>query len=282
MVIVIDASGDIDPSDLQGIGDAEVLLLAPGNLGYAGGNNLGFLAALSNPHVGEVLVVNPDVEDLDGPGVDRLVAALGSQEGPAVAMPGLSSTLSPGAQWGRYIDARTGLSRPAEGPPGPHGLFHFHGAAVMFNREALERVGGFDSNLFLYYEEVDWCLRARPVGVAFVTVGTTVTHRESTATQKHRRAVALLRARNVIWVRRRHGLLAGRSILRELWWVVRRAVHYLRSGEALVALASLAGSAWGLSVRPPQTNCTPSPGLSPWQLACLRLRLPPKDDHHDE
>ncbi|HEX7292946.1 MAG TPA: glycosyltransferase family 2 protein [Solirubrobacterales bacterium] len=44
----------------------------------------------------------------------------------------------------------------AEGAPGPLGPT---GGAALYRREALERVGGFDERIFLYYEDLDLALR---------------------------------------------------------------------------------------------------------------------------
>lgn len=38
------------------------------------------------------------------------------------------------------------------------------GAAVLIRRQTLERVGGLDEDMFLYSEDVDWCLRCRLAG----------------------------------------------------------------------------------------------------------------------
>ena len=38
------------------------------------------------------------------------------------------------------------------------------GACLLLRRKALAEVGGLDERFFLYFEEVDWCLRARPAG----------------------------------------------------------------------------------------------------------------------
>ncbi|MDX6598093.1 MAG: hypothetical protein QOE87_1980, partial [Gaiellales bacterium] len=38
-------------------------------------------------------------------------------------------------------------------------------ACICFSRSAWETVGPFDEALFLYYEDVEWCLRARRLGV---------------------------------------------------------------------------------------------------------------------
>lgn len=38
------------------------------------------------------------------------------------------------------------------------------GSAVLVSRECFERVGAYDEGLLVYYEEVDFCLRARRLG----------------------------------------------------------------------------------------------------------------------
>ena len=48
----------------------------------------------------------------------------------------------------------------------PGALDFLTGAALCLPRAAWERVGPFDERLFLYYEDVEWCLRARAAGFA--------------------------------------------------------------------------------------------------------------------
>jgi GT2 family glycosyltransferase len=38
----------------------------------------------------------------------------------------------------------------------------------LVRREAFEKTGGYDPNFFLYYEEADWCVRARKAGYGLV------------------------------------------------------------------------------------------------------------------
>ncbi|WP_298424940.1 glycosyltransferase family 2 protein [uncultured Kordia sp.] len=45
-----------------------------------------------------------------------------------------------------------------------------NGAFMFFRREAFEKVGGFDTNIFLYFEEMDICFRMRQHGYASVLV----------------------------------------------------------------------------------------------------------------
>ena len=44
------------------------------------------------------------------------------------------------------------------------------GAAMLIRNEVLEQTGGFDDNFFIYYEEVDFCLKVRDLGFKLVFV----------------------------------------------------------------------------------------------------------------
>jgi GT2 family glycosyltransferase len=47
------------------------------------------------------------------------------------------------------------------------------GSCLMVRREAIDRVGGFDERLLLYFSDDDWCVRIAKAGyrVAYATVG---------------------------------------------------------------------------------------------------------------
>jgi N-acetylglucosaminyl-diphospho-decaprenol L-rhamnosyltransferase len=38
------------------------------------------------------------------------------------------------------------------------------GSAMCFDTESFDKIGGFDENIFLYFEETDYCMRARRMG----------------------------------------------------------------------------------------------------------------------
>ena len=61
---------------------------------------------------------------------------------------------------GGKLELKRGFGRHVEGA-----LDYLTGACICFSRSAWETVGPFDEDLFLYYEDVDWCLRARALGV---------------------------------------------------------------------------------------------------------------------
>jgi hypothetical protein len=57
------------------------------------------------------------------------------------------------------------------------------GAAMAVSREAIERVGLLDEDLFAYVEDVDWCLRIRAAGFGVVVVpAARLWHRVSAST----------------------------------------------------------------------------------------------------
>ncbi|MCG8585634.1 MAG: glycosyltransferase family 2 protein, partial [Pirellulales bacterium] len=63
------------------------------------------------------------------------------------------------------ISAMLGRWRVAHRPPYPTGRVDWvSGASFMIRREALEAIGLFDEKFFLYFEETDFCRRAKAAG----------------------------------------------------------------------------------------------------------------------
>lgn len=60
------------------------------------------------------------------------------------------------------------------------------GAALAIRRTLLEQIGEMDEGYFLYYEEADWCIRAKRAGYRVVVVPAShLTHIESATTPKN-------------------------------------------------------------------------------------------------
>jgi GT2 family glycosyltransferase len=57
-------------------------------------------------------------------------------------------------------------------------LNFIYGASMAFSTECLERVGFFDPQIFMYIEEIDYCLRAAAVGYSFHVLPVYVYHKE--------------------------------------------------------------------------------------------------------
>ena len=204
-VIVVDnASEDGSANAVTG---AEVIRNER-NLGYAGGMNVGISRALEQGF-DAVLLLNNDVE-LEPGAIDALVAAA---EGAGAVSPLIVFADDPKEVW--YAGARFD---PTSGYHGRQLTERIEtvgetericGAAVLMTREALERVGLFDDELFAYAEDVDWSLRARALGLPLlVTPSGRVRHKVSASTGGEGSPNALYySARNLIAVSERHAPL---------------------------------------------------------------------------
>jgi GT2 family glycosyltransferase len=126
---------------------------AGGNQGFAGGSNLGIRHAAERGF-DQVWLINPDAA-ADGGALQALVSAM-QQDARLAAVGSDLGEGPPGgrvALWqGRAIESRTG---PWE---------FISGASMLLRLSAIKEVGGFDEALFLYWEDVDLCLRLRRAG----------------------------------------------------------------------------------------------------------------------
>jgi GT2 family glycosyltransferase len=167
--IVDNASGDGSAeaigANLRGSPLAAVLHPAPGNLGYAGGVNVGMRAALADG-AEFLLVMNNDVKVAADFGrelaraceahPDAVVA--GSIRHEATGRPAHNlGVISPATLRIRY------LLEEYDGRP-----FDFvSGCLMLVPAKVARRVGLFDEKYFMYCEDLDYCLRLAEAGVPF-------------------------------------------------------------------------------------------------------------------
>jgi len=79
------------------------------------------------------------------------------------------------------------------------------GAALLLRRTAFEAVGGFDESYFMYFEEVDLCLRLRAVqSQVHFTPSATVLHIRGASTSQCRKAMLIAHFRSSERFYRRH------------------------------------------------------------------------------
>jgi GT2 family glycosyltransferase len=151
------------------------------NGGFSFGNNAGIRAALSSTDkVDYVLLLNPDtvvhpgslgalmefMEAHPGAGIagSLLENANGEIECSAHRVPSPMGELDAGARLG--VLSRL-LSRYVVSPPfrdEAHECNWVSGASLIVRRSVLEQIGPMDEGFFLYFEEVDYCCRARNAG----------------------------------------------------------------------------------------------------------------------
>jgi GT2 family glycosyltransferase len=83
----------------------------------------------------------------------------------------------------------------------PQEVFSVSGGAALLRRAAFEDVGPFDSDLFAYYEDIDWGFRARLLGYSALYVPTAIAfHMGSATTGRDPGRWAHLLPRNRIYV----------------------------------------------------------------------------------
>jgi GT2 family glycosyltransferase len=172
MIVVDNASTD-DSAAIAERRGARVIRNAR-NEGYGRANNAGARAADSE----FILVVNPDVV------VDRgAVAALldaarrypdASFFAPQIVEPSGRVFFQPRSLLASYLTNPTGKLVLPEGEAcAPF----FSGACFLIRRDLFLRLGGFDENIFLFYEDDDLCRRVADSGSALIYVpGAVVRH----------------------------------------------------------------------------------------------------------
>ena len=204
-VIVVDNASDDGTADaVTGV----ELIRNDRNLGYAGGMNTGIRHALGRG-AGAVLLLNNDVEVEPG-SIARLAA---HAAGVGAVCPVVTFADQPDRVWyaGARFDPRRGYNgrHVTETGPGPIETERICGAAVLIPRETLEQVGMFDEDLFAYFEDADWSLRAREAGLRLlVTPDSRVRHKVSASTGGEGSPDALYySARNLLAVSERHAPL---------------------------------------------------------------------------
>ena len=128
------------------------------NLGFAAGVNRG--CALLPAHL-DVLVLNPDAV-LSLAGAQDLHRQLLTDSAVAVVSPQLIGTdgSAQRVRWPFPTPSRLWLEVAGLGRLNARHLDWVVGACLMIRRAALQHVGPFDENFFLYQEETDWQRRA--------------------------------------------------------------------------------------------------------------------------
>lgn len=164
-----------DPSDAMGSELARALpegvkLITTGeNLGYAGGNNIGLRLAIRQQATEYAWIVNPDGHP-EPEALTELVAAADRDQGALI----VGSCILRGGPWrpgeiafaGAKLHPRTGEFLPLEsscGNPVVESDAVF-GSSMLVRLSGLDTVGLIPEEYFLYFEEVDFALRARAAG----------------------------------------------------------------------------------------------------------------------
>ena len=142
-----------DGADVGAPPDTAIVRLSD-NRGFAGGANAGLALAFGDG-AAHVVLLNDDV--LVEPGcVEALVAAAGDDGAASPRIDGPPGVAFSGGQ----LELKHGFGSHVDGARD-----YLSGACLCVSERAWTTVGAFHEELFLYYEDVDWSLRARALGV---------------------------------------------------------------------------------------------------------------------
>lgn len=253
-VIVIDNGCGGTPG-LPNEASLELIRLSE-NRGFAGGHNVGMRRA-ADGGADFVLLFNSDA--VAEPGLIRdLVAAAQTWPfaafiGPLIVRAAAPDRVESAGQsfnsWSaRHREVGRGeLITSVEGRP--HKVDAVSGCALLARCQALEVIGLLDEDLFAYFEDMDWCLRAHHAGYDVVVVpGARVLHMGQGSTGGASTLSTFYSVRNHMVVAARH----AKPIRRRLVMVLALSYHlaYLarapdrRNTKNLVALAQGGWAAW--------------------------------------
>lgn len=193
IIVVDNASTDGSPEHIAARFPDVDLIRNDTNLGFTGGNNVGIRSVLNSAEYIWLLnndtVVQPTcLERLLGEmEKDRSIASV---TGKILYPPPDKRIWYAGAKFHYWrLSARhrgageddVGQYDRSEDVP------FISGCCMMMKKEAFETVGLFDDTFFAYSEDLDWCLRARRLGLRLRYVpGAILYHRVSASLHKHR------------------------------------------------------------------------------------------------
>lgn len=168
-VIVVDnASADATVETVAELNRESMIVTIAENLGFGAAANEGIKRA-----TGEfVLLINPDAA-LEAGALEALVAAADAYPKAGVLAPrlvGLDGAVQ--RSHDASLFAREGMPRRRTDPEpaGETSCDFLSGAVMLLRKEAADAAGGFDPEIFLYYEDDDLCLRLRESGWSLVYV----------------------------------------------------------------------------------------------------------------
>jgi N-acetylglucosaminyl-diphospho-decaprenol L-rhamnosyltransferase len=156
------------------------LITAPKNGGFAYGNNVALQRAYADGAPKYLHMLNPDTIVRKG-AIGALVRFLeahpevgiagsgfelldGSEWPIAFRFPSLLSEFEEGLQFGLATRVLRRWVVPKPMTPVAQPIDWVVAASMMIRWSVIDRIGGFDDNYFLYFEETDFCFRARRAG----------------------------------------------------------------------------------------------------------------------
>ena len=255
-VIVIDnASEETDFNNLKNhcatLGVAQVKLIRNGqNLGFSGGNNVGIKKALEM-EAEWVLLLNNDtwVE----PGFIASIKAILAQKQGIVGVPldeGEHTAYAGKVQWLKptlrhvysikYLVSSMDTKYKIQNTK-----YYVIGGGMLIHKNVFEKIGLLNEKYFLYFEDADFCVRARKANIPISIADNVMIHHNVSATTKKLGAPLLLRYhyRNALYFNLKNGSWYIKLLVWPWSWVVllKQAIKIMMNHKKEQSLAILSG-----------------------------------------
>lgn len=169
-IVLDNASTDGSPEAIRAKFPEVQLVSLERNLGYTGNNNVGILVAMEQG-ADWVFVLNEDTvvaEDC----IAQLVSVAEQDPGVGIVGPLVFHHDEPTViqSAGGKLDERWFAVHIGQNEE-DHGQYnrarevdYISGCAILVKRQVIEQIGGLEERFFYYWEETDWCARAREHG----------------------------------------------------------------------------------------------------------------------
>jgi len=247
-VYVVDNGSAEDPAELLRAELASVRLIRLSvNRGYAAGCNAGAAVALEEG-ANQLLFLNNDTEV--EPTTVMALQNASSRHPDAILGPTIVFAADPGHVWSAggvvrrpwMVNWHLGQGEPINRHRESHRIDWTTGCAMFVTAGTYRRLGPFDESLFIYLEDLDWCLRASRLGIETRLVADAILRHEVSATTSRLPTPAVLYygCRNTYRIAFRHAttlrrlamlpplaVTVAKLAIRHAFWPARRGdAHY--------------------------------------------------------
>lgn len=242
IIMVDSASSDGTPAMIESEFPAVRLFAQADNIGFVGGNNLGLSYATGR----YVMLLNPDTR-VHPHALAILAETLDSHPEIGIVGPQTLNTDSTHQSTRRRFPSwwLSLLDNTAFAPldsfylrempdDGVFAVDWVQGSALLARREVYDQIGGLDPAYYMFFEELDWCRRAKDAGWGVWYVGRAViTHHGGASTgQVVTRKHVHYQHSKLRYFRKFHSRLAAWSL--RLGLVVNYGLHTLMEGGKLL------------------------------------------------
>lgn len=188
LILVNNTKEDITP--LTKIIQETQLINNGTNVGFARGVNQGIKLALVDEQITHILLMNNDLEFASGT-IAELLTTFRKHERVGIVSPILHHER--GYDWGGRYNRWTAMVRHTNWQNKPKTVLsvdHVAGAAMLIPRGVINDVGLFNERYFLYFEDLDYCLRVKDLGYSIrINPAVVAEHKTSSGSGLFRRTL---------------------------------------------------------------------------------------------